>query len=280
MNQLATVSNEIQTHHQAVEASRAAHEVQAAYVMAKRFPRDQNAAYKRIMDACSRKTLAESAMYTYPRGGSRVTGPSIRLAEVVAQNWGNLGFGIRELSQEQGVSLAQAFCIDYETNVVQTKEFYVRHERHTNKGVTNLSDPRDIYELVANQGARRLRACILGIVPKDVVEDAMSRCQKTLLTGTDEPLGDRIRKMVLAFAEIAVTQEMIETRLKHGLDAISVHELIDLQKIYRSIKDGFGKREDYFLVPKTERSQSSETLTAEILGNAASEGIQGNPNGT
>lgn len=273
MNQLATVSNEMQasSHHQAVEASRAAHEVQAAYVMAKRFPRDQNSAYKRIMDACARRTLAESAQYTYNRGGSKVSGPSIRLAEVVAQNWGNLGFGIRELSQENGVSLAQAFCIDYETNVVQTKEFYVRHERHTKKGVTVLTDPRDIYELVANQGARRLRACILGIVPQDVVEDAMSRCQKTLLSGTDEPLADRIRKMVSAFSELSVSQAMIEERLKHNLDATSVHELIELQKIYRSIKDGFGKREDFFTVSKVQRSETTEALTAEILGETTSE---------
>lgn len=29
-----------------------------------------------------RKSLAESAIYSYPRGGQRVSGPSIRLAEV------------------------------------------------------------------------------------------------------------------------------------------------------------------------------------------------------
>ena len=77
--------------------SRQAQEVQAAMVIAKRFPRDEVESYNRIMQSCKRKSLAESAMYEYPRGGTKVTGPSIRLAEAMAQNWGNLDFGITEL---------------------------------------------------------------------------------------------------------------------------------------------------------------------------------------
>ena len=80
--------------------SRQAQEVQAAMVVAKRFPRDEIEANNRILNACKRKSLAERAIYEYPRGGENVTGPSIRLAEVMAQNWGNLDFGITELEQK------------------------------------------------------------------------------------------------------------------------------------------------------------------------------------
>lgn len=84
--------------------SRQAQEVQAAMVVAKRFPRDEIEANNRILNACKRKSLAERAIYEYPRGGENVTGPSIRLAEVMAQNWGNLDFGITELEQKNGES--------------------------------------------------------------------------------------------------------------------------------------------------------------------------------
>ena len=47
--------------------SRQAQEVQAAMVIAKKFPRDEVDAYNRIMRACQRRKLAESAMYEYPR---------------------------------------------------------------------------------------------------------------------------------------------------------------------------------------------------------------------
>ena len=150
--------------------------------MAKAFPRNVVAARDRIMNACTRPRLAETACYTYARGGTEVTGPSIRLAEMLAQNWGNITFGIRELEQKNGESTCEAFAWDMETNSRQTKVFQVPHIRYTRQGVKRLTDPRDIYELVANNGARRLRACILGVIPGDVVEEAVEACDATLKT--------------------------------------------------------------------------------------------------
>ncbi len=41
------------------------------------------------MNACQRPpTLAQSAVYSYGRGGSSVTGPSIRLAEALSSKLG------------------------------------------------------------------------------------------------------------------------------------------------------------------------------------------------
>jgi len=139
-----------------VESDRAQAEVQAAMILARRFPRDPVLALDRILNACTRPALAEGALYCYARGGTDITGPSIRLAEVLAQNWGNLQFGVRELEQRDGESTVEAFAWDIETNVRQVKIFQVKHERHTKQGAKRLTDPRDIYETVANQGARRL----------------------------------------------------------------------------------------------------------------------------
>ncbi|WP_331490569.1 hypothetical protein, partial [Metaclostridioides mangenotii] len=66
--------------------TRQAQEVQAAMIIAKKFPRDEVEAFNRILKSCQRKSLAEQSMYEYPRGGQKVTGPSIRLAEALAQN--------------------------------------------------------------------------------------------------------------------------------------------------------------------------------------------------
>lgn len=150
--------------------SRQAQEVQAAMVIAKKFPRDEVESFNRILRACQRKRLAEGAMYEYPRSGTKVTGPSIRLAEAMAQNWGNIDFGILELEQKSGESQVMAYAWDLETNTRQTKVFSVPHMRGTKRGNVPLTDPRDVYEMVANQGARRLRACILGVIPGDVVD--------------------------------------------------------------------------------------------------------------
>ncbi len=72
-------------------------------------------------------------------------------------------------------STVEAFAWDVEeANTRQTKVFQVRHWRHTKQGGYKLTDPRDIYELVANNGARRLRACILGVIPGDVIDAAVA----------------------------------------------------------------------------------------------------------
>jgi hypothetical protein len=227
--------------------TRQAQEVQAAMMVAKRFPRDELEAYGRIIKACQRKTLAENAMYEFPRGGQKVTGPSIRLAEVLAQCWGNIDFGIVELEQKNGESSVMAYAWDLETNTRQTKIFTVKHERKAKGSINKLDDPRDIYEMVANQGARRLRACILGVIPGDIVDAAIEQCKVTLVSGQTEPLEDRIRKMITTFdKEFQVSKEMLEKYIGCKADAFSEQDMLRLRNVYKALKDGMAKREDYF----------------------------------
>ena len=242
-------------HHTTTEMaiSRQAQEVQAAMVIAKKFPRDEVQSFNRIMRACQRKTLAEQAMYEYPRGGTKVTGPSIRLAEAMAQNWGNLDYGIIELEQKNGESQVMAYAWDLETNTRQTKIFSVPHIRSTKKGNVTLTDPRDIYELVANQGARRVRACILGVIPGDVIDSALVQCNKTLLSDNgDVPLVDLVRQAAALFQnDYGVTVQMLEKFIGCKSESFSMNDLIRLKRVYKSLKDGMAKREDYFeMIPE------------------------------
>lgn len=237
---------------QEVASSRQAQEVQAMVVMARRFPRDNTQAITRILEDCSRIGLAEKATYAYPRGGTMVTGPSIRLAETIARRWGNVDCGIVELERRQtqgnlpGESVMLAFCWDLETNTRVTKTFTVAHTRDSKKGgKQNLTDERDIYEMTANYGARRLRACILGIIPIDIIEDAVAKCEATM-KGGQGPIIDRVRSIVLKFKDIGVSQEMIEKRLGHKIEVTTEAELVKLKQIGLSIQDGMATREDYF----------------------------------
>jgi len=227
-------------------STRAAQEVQAAMVVAKRFPRDEATAYQKIMRACQRPSLATQAVYTYPRGNQTVTGPSIRMAEEIARSWGNIDFGIIELEQRTGESDVMAYAWDLETNTRQTKIFTVKHVRHTRSGSYDLTDPRDIYEMTANQGARRMRACILGVIPGDIQEAAIAACEKTLSQGSKEPLVDRIKKMVVAFEPFGVSKDMIEKRLGHVITTTSEAEVVQLQKIFLTLRDNMAAVTDYF----------------------------------
>ena len=231
----------------AMATTRQAQEVQAAMIVAKRFPRDERAANERILSACMRRSLAESATYAYSRGGAEVTGPSIRLAECIAQNWGNIDFGYIEMEAKNGESQVMAYAWDLETNTRQSKVFNVPHRRDTRNGSYPLTDSRDIYELVANQAARRVRSCILAIIPGDVVESAVKQCDLTLKSSASGvPLETRIADMVTKFAEYGVTEEQLKNYIGKNVDAFTENDVIRLGKVYRSLKDGI-VGSDYFL---------------------------------
>lgn len=242
--------------------TRQAQEVQAAMVIAKKFPRNEVESYGRIIQACKRSSLAERAMYEYPRGGTKVTGPSIRLAEMLAQNWGNIDYGIIELEQRRGESQVMAYAWDLETNTRQTKIFSVPHVRGTKHGNVALTDPRDIYEMVANQGARRLRACILGVIPGDVIDSALAQCNATLLGNTSGPLIDNIRQVANTFQEeFGVDIPMLEKFIGCKIEAFTINDLIRLKKVRQSLTDKMAKREDYFdIAPEEDAAKKSDTV--------------------
>lgn len=218
--------------------TRQAQEVQAAMLVAKRFPRDEAVANDRILQACTRPSLAESAIYSYSRGGTEVSGPSVRLAEAIAQAWGNIDFGFIELEQNKLESQVMAYAWDLETNTRQSKVFSVPHIRQTKSGAYPLTDPRDIYEMVANQAARRVRSCILAIIPGDVVDSAVKQCELTLKTGNNVPLDARINDMVQKFSEYEVTEKMLAAYVGKNVSAFTEKDVISMAKVYRALKDG------------------------------------------
>ncbi len=246
---------------QEVEKTRALQEVQAAIFMARQFPRDEFRAQKKIMEAAKRLSMAEKAIYCFPRGGQQVKGASIRTAETIAKYWGNLSYGIKELSQNQSdhTSEMMAYCWDLESNVRVERIFKVRHIRDTKGGSKLLTDQRDIYEKTANDGARRLRAAILEVLPADIVEDFLQACEKTMEGSSDKPLKERISAMLKAFEDFGVTQEMIEQRIGTRAENFVVKNVVDLGSIYNSIKNNFAPVEQYFDMPNAAEKQAAET---------------------
>ena len=230
----------------AIEASRAIAEAQGKLVIAKRFPRDEVAAYAKAMETCQRPTMAEKAFYSFPRGGQTVEGPTIRFAEELARCWGNIDYGIKELSQDDGKSEMQAYAWDLETNAQSVQNFTNPHQREQGKKMVTLTSQRDIYENNANMATRRLRSRILAILPAWFVEDAIAECKKTLSGRNDTPLIDRVKKMVVQFSKLGVTQEQIERRLKRKVDTMTADDFTEYVGIYNAIKGGESKIAEWF----------------------------------
>ena len=224
--------------------------VQAQLVYAASRPRDEQRAVDRMLTAFQRPSLASKALYQYARGGSEVSGLSIRAAEAMAMAWGNMDFGLRELEQKQGESTVEAYAWDLETNVRRAVTFRVPHYRDTRQGRKRLEDSRDIYELVANQGARRVRACILAVLPRDIQEAVETQVAETM-KATFEITPESLKAWLEAFGRLGVTKAMLEARSQRRFDSITPAQMMGLANIYNSIKDGVARVEDFFQVQDT-----------------------------
>lgn len=226
-------------------------EMSSIYI-AKQFPRNVDAVIAEVSAACSRKELASLAQYSYPRGNETVTGPSIRLAEVILAAWGNCESGWRELGRHRDkakglmVSECEAFAFDKEKNVIRKISFEVTHVRNTKNGSYALTDERDIYELCANMSSRRIRSCILQIVPGWLVEMAVMLCNQTMRDDNVGNLKGRIADMMAKFDEIGISVEMIERKIQRSVDDITNKDIVSLGRLYNSIKDGFVTRASVF----------------------------------
>jgi len=256
--------------------AREAQEVQAMVLIAKRFPRDPVRSMDLILQAASRPTLAESSLYSYTRGGTEITGPSIRLAEAICQGWGNMDVGFKEVARgigpdKVGYSEVLAFAWDMETNARKSIAFRVRHWRDTKKGGYALTDERDIYELVANQASRRGRNCILSVVPGDVVEAAQRQCEITLSAHADTS-PEALKKLVAAFAEFGVSKEQIEQRIQRRIETITPAQIISFKKIYSSLRDSMSSPKDWFDVPADSGAPEKSKKVAEKINDAIRKG--------
>lgn len=247
----------------AIEASRAVAEAQGKLLIAKKFPRNETEAFAKAIQSCQRPGLASKAFYSYPRGKETVTGVTIRFAEELARCYGNLDYGIKELSNSDGQSEMQAYCWDLETNTMSLQNFTNKHIRESKYGNTELKSQRDIYELNANMGARRLRSRILAILPPDLVEECIQECRRTLAGDNSTPIIDRINKMVVAFQKIGVSKEQLEKRLNHTVESVTEEELVELNGIYNGIKTKETKVSEWFEQPKT-ANKLTEVINAEI----------------
>lgn len=243
-------------------SNRAIAEVLAATKMAQLNPRDLGVATDKMKFIAGKKSFAEMAEYSFPRGDTNVIGPSIRLAEELCKCYGNVQYGITEISKTQEETVYEVYCWDIENNVRVARRFSQEHVRFKkdkqNKGKKIrevLTDTRDIYEIVANHAARRLRAVILEVLPAWYVEEAREACRDTLAKDKT-PIKDKFAKIIEMFAEFSVTEQMLVEKIGKPLNEMVAKDASNLKLIYNSIHTGMANVSDHFTFEKEKADQS------------------------
>lgn len=236
-------------------------EIEAAIILAKRFPRDLDRAWESLMKHCGRQNMAAKSAYAFPRGGTKVSGPSVYLARIAKQAWGNMRSGVRILSVTDEEVHLEGWAWDLESNDHQTDPAYFKKlvQRRVD-GATQWVKPdeRDLRELMNKHGALAERNAILKLMPPDFIDDALAASRATLAKNIKDPAHEK-KRLILEFSKIGVTVEM----LQKYLDSVEwgPEDLVDLVGILNSIMDGNSKRDDYF---KTRKPAPEQGFTASL----------------
>lgn len=254
----------------AIESERAIAEAQGQLILAKRFPRDLNAAYAELMESCKMPAMANVAFYALPRGGKTISGPSVRLAEEIARVFGNFEYGHRELSRSNGKSEVEVYAWDKQTNNRSIRQITVMHTLDTREGQKPLRDQKDIDDKIANVASKQVRGRILAMMPKWMLEAAMEECRKTLAGTNEAPISERVRKMTQAFAKFGINTNHIERKLGHKLDNVTDDELVDLLAIYNAIRDGGEKASEFFPAEQSDEAAPAPAAAKAIADASAS----------
>ena len=156
--------------------------------------------------------------------------------------------------------------------------------RVTKKGSYPLTDPRDQYEKMANEAARRKRACIQAIIPKFVIDRAMEICQQSLDDKIKkEDIEETKAKMLAAFNGIAewITEEELAASCGKDWAHLGSRDIVKLRNLYNAIKDGFVRPEAAFKKEEAEKPNAEENdrlnaLNAILPGASVNEVNDGN----
>lgn len=206
-------------------------------LLAREYGRDEDKAIARILKTCSRASFAEIAIYEKPQGSGVIKGPSVRLAEEIARQWGNFDTGFKIIKQDDEGTLAEVFAWDLETNSQKADEVYISHRRYTKSSGLQLEKrPDEIYKMVGAQVSKSIRNVILKVIPRDVTEMAFEACEQTLLRVVD--LKPVIGKLVTAWAGFGVTPAQIEKVVGKKIEDLLQADLAKLRAAFIAIKDG------------------------------------------
>ena len=182
----------------AASAAAAKAEVEAAYAIALHRPRVMEQVRLRILDACKRSTFAKVALYRKPVGGGKdVVGPSIRAAEEVIRNLGNIRVSMVTTFEDDDQRKVKVSVTDLEVNAAYTQEITVKKtvERKSKKDrdvigtrTNSQGDPVFIVRATDDEMTQKESALVskvlrneaLRLTPSDLLEEMQEAVTKTL----------------------------------------------------------------------------------------------------
>jgi hypothetical protein len=257
----------------AVSLARA--EVDQQIMTAHAFPRSIRAAVDAMASmATLNPDIAEECIYSLPRGGKQIRGPSIRFAEIVANSWGNCRDAARVTFVDRIERYVEAEGIfhDLQTNRATTSRVkrIIEMKRKT-KAIDN--DMIQLAGAAAMSIARR--NAILGGVPKPVWGQALTEVE-AVIRGDIKTLGERRDKAIQWFSKTGIqTEKVLKALAAPSVDDVTLDDLVTMNGWRTALLHGDATIEDLF--PEEKPPAERKTLDQKLEALAGAPNAGGTP---
>ena len=214
-------------------------EIDVQIATAHRFPRNARRAAETVIAVISKdKELAKTCIYSLPRSGKEITGPSVHLARYLASEYGNLRVDAKIVEIGDIMITAQAVAHDLEKNYAIRTEV---KRRITNKQGERFQD--DMIVVTCNAAlAIASRNAIMQVIPVTVVDQVYKAAQKAI-TGdlsSEQKLLQRRKEILDGFLNTYnVSEDEILSLLElETVNQIREPQLLTLIGLGQALKDG------------------------------------------
>lgn len=205
---------------------------------AKAYPRNIKRATDNALAIVTMDTeTAKTCNYSLPRGGRSISGPSVHLAKILAQVWGNLRVDAKVVNIDATHVTSESVCFDLENNLAiktQVKRSIVGRQGRYND---------DMITVTGNaSNSIALRNAVLSVIPRAIVDKVYNAAKQTI-TGdvSDKTKLIAKRKQVIDGLKdtYGVTEKDILGAIgKAAIDHIDADDLVVLIGIGQAIRDG------------------------------------------
>lgn len=204
---------------------------------------------------------AESCFYRLEREDKKtgqksiIEGPSIRLAEIIANSWGNIRIATRIVGNDGKFITAQGACHDLESNVIQVVE--VKRSICTSKGFTFSADMQVVTGNAAASIARR--NAILAVIPQAIFKNLYAKIKTKAIGDVQNNLENRRAKMLKTYALAGVNSEMLCKHLGvQAVEDITAEMVVNLASLWNALRDGQTTIEETFKKPAAEAAAAQK----------------------
>lgn len=229
---------------------------------AKAYPRNvKRAIDNSIVLVTMDEETAQTCAYSLPRGGKTITGATIHLAKILAQNWGNLRIEAKVVDVGAKNITSQAIAFDLENNLAIKVE--------VKRSITDRNGKRFSEDMIVVTGnacnSIAMRNAILSVIPKAVVDKVYNEAKRKI-TGD---ISDKVklmakRKQVMdGFKDVygVSENEVLKVIGKASVDHIDADNLMTLIGLAQAIKDGDTSVEETF---RPKKEQTSATKLSDV----------------